>query len=62
MALLQRLEAAGRTIVLVEQNTQGAVDIADDVYLMQGGRVVLAQPAADVDLARLHQIYFARPS
>jgi len=29
---------------------------------MQGGRVVLAQPAADVDLARLHQIYFARPS
>jgi len=57
-----RLEAAGRTIVLVEQNTQGAVDIADDVYLMQGGRVVLAQPAADVDLARLHQLYFARPS
>jgi non-ribosomal peptide synthetase component F len=31
-------------------------------YLMQGGRVVLAQPAADVDLARLHQLYFARPS
>jgi branched-chain amino acid transport system ATP-binding protein len=61
-ALLRRLKAAGRTIVLVEQNTQRAVNIADDVYLMQGGRVVLAQPAAEVDLARLHQLYFARSS
>ena len=59
-ALLRRLKAAGRTIVLVEQNTQRAVDIADDVYLMQGGKVVLAQPAREVDLARLHQLYFAR--
>jgi branched-chain amino acid transport system ATP-binding protein len=58
-ALLRRLKAAGRTIVLVEQNTQRAVDIADDVYLMQGGKVVLAQPAAQVDLARLHALYFA---
>jgi branched-chain amino acid transport system ATP-binding protein len=59
-ALLRRLKSAGRTIVLVEQNTQRAVDIADNVYLMQGGRVVLGQPAAEVDLARLHQLYFAR--
>jgi len=59
-ALLRRLKDTGRTIVLVEQNTQRAVEIADDVYLMQGGRIVLAQPAADVDLARLHQLYFAR--
>ena len=59
-ALLHRLKAAGRTIVLVEQNTQRAVDIADDVYLMQGGKVMLAQPASEVDLARLHQLYFAR--
>ena len=58
--LLRRLKDTGRTIVLVEQNTQRAVEIADDVYLMQGGRIVLAQPAADVDLARLHQLYFAR--
>jgi branched-chain amino acid transport system ATP-binding protein len=59
-ALLRRLKAAGRTIILVEQNTRRAVDIADDVYLMQGGKVVLAQPAAQVDLERLHQLYFAR--
>jgi len=46
--------------VLVEQNTQRAVEIADDVYLMQGGKVVLAQPAADVNLGELHRLYFAQ--
>ena len=59
-ALLAHLKSEGRTIVLVEQNTQRAVQIADQVYLMQGGRVVLAQAAADVDLAALHDRYFAR--
>jgi branched-chain amino acid transport system ATP-binding protein len=59
-ALLARLKAEGRTIVLVEQNTQRAVQIADQVYLMQGGRVVLEQAAADVDLDALHDRYFAR--
>jgi branched-chain amino acid transport system ATP-binding protein len=59
-ALLARLKAEGRTIVLVEQNTHRAVAIADQVYLLQSGRVVLSQPAADVDLDRLHRLYFAR--
>ena len=59
-ALLARLKAERRTIVLVEQNTQRAVQVADQVYLMQGGRVVLAQAAADVDLEALHDRYFAR--
>jgi len=59
-ALLARLKAEGRTIVLVEQNTHRAVAIADQVYLLQGGKVVLSQPAAEVDLDRLHQLYFAR--
>jgi len=57
---LARLKAEGRTIVLVEQNTQGAVKIADHVYLMQGGKVVLSQAACDVNMEELHQHYFAR--
>jgi branched-chain amino acid transport system ATP-binding protein len=57
---LSRLKAEGRTIVLVEQNTQKAVAIADHVYLMQSGKVVLSQPVADVSLERLHDRYFAR--
>jgi branched-chain amino acid transport system ATP-binding protein len=59
-AELARLKREGRTIVLVEQNTRRAVEIADDVHLLQGGRVVLSQPAAQVDLRHLHERYFAR--
>jgi branched-chain amino acid transport system ATP-binding protein len=57
---LLRLKEEGRTIVLVEQNTHRAVGVADHVYLMQGGKVVLSQPAAEVSLERLHDLYFAR--
>jgi branched-chain amino acid transport system ATP-binding protein len=58
--LLARLKGEGRTIVLVEQNTRHAVAIADQVHLLQGGKVVLSQPAAEVDLDALHRLYFAR--
>jgi branched-chain amino acid transport system ATP-binding protein len=58
--ILARLKEDGRTIVLVEQNTQRAVGVADHVYLMQSGKVVLSQPAAEVSLEHLHKLYFAR--
>ncbi len=58
--ILARLKAGGRTIVLVEQNTERAVSVADQVYLMQSGKVVLSQPAAEVRLDHLHELYFAR--
>jgi branched-chain amino acid transport system ATP-binding protein len=58
--ILARLKGEGRTVVLVEQNTAQAVSVADHVYLMQGGRVVLSQPAAEVRLDELHALYFAR--
>ena len=56
---LAKLKDQGHTIVLVEQNTQGAVKIADHVYLMHGGKVVLSQPANEVNMEELHQHYFA---
>jgi branched-chain amino acid transport system ATP-binding protein len=58
--ILARLRDGTRTIILVEQNTQRAVGVADHVYLMQSGKVVLSQPAAEVDLGRLNELYFAR--
>ncbi|WP_211462550.1 ABC transporter ATP-binding protein [Collimonas silvisoli] len=58
--ILQRLKDEGRTIVLVEQNTHQAVGIADHVYLMQGGKVLLSKAAAEVELDALHDLYFAR--
>jgi branched-chain amino acid transport system ATP-binding protein len=58
--ILARLRDGTRTIILVEQNTQRAVGVADHVYLMQSGKVVLSEPAAAVDLGRLNELYFAR--
>jgi branched-chain amino acid transport system ATP-binding protein len=58
--ILARLKDGSRTIILVEQNTQRAVGVADYVYLMQSGKVVLSQAAGEVDLAHLHELYFAR--
>jgi branched-chain amino acid transport system ATP-binding protein len=58
--IMGRLKQDGRTIVLVEQNTHRAVGVADHVYLMQSGKVVLSQPAAEVSLDHLHDLYFAR--
>jgi len=56
---LARLKAEGRTIVLVEQSTHRAVDIADHVYLLQTGKVVLSERASEIDMTRLHDLYFA---
>ncbi|NML35016.1 ABC transporter ATP-binding protein [Paraburkholderia antibiotica] len=58
--ILARLKAEGRTIVLVEQNTNMALRLADQVYLMQGGKVTLSARAAEVDVDTLHDMYFAR--
>ena len=59
-AILAQLKEEGSTIVLVEQNTHMAVGVADHVYLMQAGKVLLSQEAKDVDLEQLHNLYFAR--
>ncbi len=58
--ILARLKDGKRTLILVEQNTERAVAVADHVYLMQSGKVALSQPAAAVDLEHLHALYFAR--
>jgi branched-chain amino acid transport system ATP-binding protein len=58
--ILGRLKQDGRTIILVEQNTHRAVGVADHVYLMQSGKVVLSQAASEVSLDHLHNLYFAR--
>ena len=59
-ATLARLKAEGRTILLVEQNTRMALGVADHVYLMSAGKVLLSEAAASVDLQQLHDLYFSR--
>ncbi|MFS2135320.1 ABC transporter ATP-binding protein [Duganella sp. Dugasp56] len=58
--ILVRLKGTGRTIVLVEQNTARAIGVADQVNLVQSGKVALTQAAAKIDLEELHALYFGR--
>ncbi len=60
ISILNVLKKEERTIVLVEQNTHMAISVADHVHLMQAGRVLLSDEAANVDIDRLHDLYFAR--
>ncbi|NEX60772.1 ABC transporter ATP-binding protein [Noviherbaspirillum galbum] len=57
--ILSRLKREGVTIVLVEQNTHMALSVADRVYMMRSGKVVLDKPASEVDVKALHDLYFA---
>src|ERR1700716_4259226 len=43
-----RLKAEGQSIVLVEQNIKLALDLADEVVLLNTGRVVFSGRAADI--------------
>jgi branched-chain amino acid transport system ATP-binding protein len=46
--LVASIRAAGTSILLVEQNVRGALKVADHGYVMEGGRIVLAGPAAQL--------------
>ena len=55
MATIRRLKGQGLSIVLVEQNPMLVFQVADDIVILNGGRVVAEGPAAefrdrDVDL------------
>jgi branched-chain amino acid transport system ATP-binding protein len=45
---IRRLKEEGQSIVLVEQNLQLALDVADQAVILNTGRYVFAGPAADV--------------
>ncbi len=43
---IQQINAAGVTILLVEQNARAALKLATKGYVLETGRIVLAGPAA----------------
>ncbi len=59
-SIFRELKEEKMTILLVEQNTNQALKIADHVYLMQAGKVTLSEARDAVDLKRLENLYFAR--
>lgn len=56
----QRLKEEGLTILLVEQNTRKALELADHVYVLANGRVALSSPRVSVTEEALHSIYFGQ--
>jgi branched-chain amino acid transport system ATP-binding protein len=52
---IARLKAEGQSIVLVEQNVKLALELADEVAILNTGRMVFAGPARDVGQAMIAQ-------
>jgi branched-chain amino acid transport system ATP-binding protein len=48
MATIRRLKEQGLSIVLVEQNAKLVFDLADDIVILNSGRVVVDMPAAEL--------------
>jgi branched-chain amino acid transport system ATP-binding protein len=47
-AIIRALKAEGRTILLVEQNAQAALEVADHAYVLESGRIKLQGPAHEI--------------
>ncbi len=47
-AIIADLRREGTTILLVEQNASAALEVADQAYVLEQGRIVLSGTAADV--------------
>ena len=47
-AIIADLKREGRTLLLVEQNAEAALDVADFAYVLESGRVTLHGKATDV--------------
>ena len=46
--IIRELNAAGTTILLVEQNAQAALSVADRAYVMETGRIVMSGKADEL--------------
>jgi len=55
---LETVNAGGTTLVLVEQDIQQAMSVADRVYCLQEGHVALAGPPAGLTHEAIREAYF----
>jgi branched-chain amino acid transport system ATP-binding protein len=46
--IIRRIQAAGTTVLLVEQNAFAALGMCDHAYLLEGGRIVLSGPGNEL--------------
>ncbi|WP_018701090.1 ABC transporter ATP-binding protein [Amorphus coralli] len=57
-AVMPRLRASGAAIVLVEQDIEQALKVADRVYCMMEGRITLSGTPAELSRDAIHDAYF----
>lgn len=61
MSILVNLKKAGMGVLLVEQQVEAAIEVADHVVVLEIGRVILDSPAREiVDLDVLKEAYFGK--
>lgn len=58
--IIEKLKAEHRTIVLIEQNTSRAYAIADYIYLLRAGKVVVSATPNETTLEALQKLYFVK--
>jgi branched-chain amino acid transport system ATP-binding protein len=46
--IIRTLKAEGRTILLVEQNAQAALEVSDHAYVLETGKIKLQGPAHEI--------------
>jgi simple sugar transport system ATP-binding protein len=54
--IIRRIADSGRAVVLISHKLGEVLDVADDLVVMRGGRVVHHGPAAAVDVGRLARL------
>jgi branched-chain amino acid transport system ATP-binding protein len=54
---LEKIASEGTALLLVEQYVTRALELADTVYLLNQGTLVYEGPAADLDEARIFELY-----
>jgi len=61
LRIVGQLREMGRTVLLVEQNAHGALEVADRAYLMEVGRIVMkGTPAELLGEERIRRAYMGR--
>ena len=46
--IIKKLQEEGKTILLIEQNANMALGIADRAYVLENGRITISGPAAEI--------------
>ena len=46
--IIKSLQQEGKTILLIEQNANMALGIADRAYVLENGRITISGPAAEI--------------